>query len=133
MEDPDLPARGLIAELQRIAKRRKRGVIALRSGRQKAAYLVTTLLLAVSGFVALSSDLTANDSPDIPGIVTGAAIGVALFPVVFPRFGAIMYSRSRAELPTWLSRNKDGLGANVIVSAIFLILGVLIGYLLPDS
>lgn len=44
-----------------------------------------------------------------------------------PRCMAIIYTRTHAEAPTWIQRNRDALITNVIVSAIFLLVGILVG------
>jgi hypothetical protein len=48
-----------------------------------------------------------------------------------PRRLAVISSRTRADSPPWLERDRDALVTNAIVSAAFLLIGILIGYLLP--
>ena len=47
--------------------------------------------------------------------------------------GAILLARTEKDAPPWLRRNMDALVTNAIVSAVFLVLGILIGYVLPKA
>jgi hypothetical protein len=61
-----------------------------------------------------------------------AAILFATTPIwtrywVRPLRESVLYTRTQAEAPTWLQRNRDGLLTNAIVSAVFLVIGIIIG------
>jgi uncharacterized membrane protein YfcA len=42
--------------------------------------------------------------------------------------GAIIIARTRRDAPTWWERNREGLAQNAIVSAVFGVIGFLVGH-----
>ncbi|WP_155246107.1 hypothetical protein [Salinispora arenicola] len=131
--DPDLQARGLMVEIKRIAARRRRGLVIL-SGRARNRFFLTLMAIG-GGYSAVATIVSGGKiftESEWLHIVIAVCASVVIGTVIYPReSGAIMYSKTRAELPTWLSRNRDNLTTNAVVSAIFLVLGIVIGLLFP--
>jgi hypothetical protein len=138
VRDPDLKARGLVTEIEKIAKRTKRGFLPLRTRKQRLAYLYAYIAFwTLPGFWIIPQAVRGG-LPAVPkDWITQAALGVlgsaAIAYFTMPRIGAVMYTRTRAQMPTWWTRNRDGITTNVIVSAAFLVIGIVIGYLLPGK
>lgn len=135
VQNPDLATRGMVAEVERVARSCKRLRWVVEGG-------LTRSLLPLAFFAALFGSSFYIDSdntsflPATPGtwisMIVGVTIGLALATLVgpFPP-GAVLYPRTRAEAPTWLYRNRDALATNAIVSAVFLVVGITVGYMLP--
>lgn len=49
----------------------------------------------------------------------------------FSKSSAVVFARTKSEAPPWLQRNRDALVTNALVSAFFLIVGIIVGYALP--
>ena len=124
--DPDLHDRGLATELQRMMKERRRFFA---GGRlfwlsfALAAILFTTWALERSSTHPLPQPYAWFLI--VPSAVLFAFSIAARVLELDTKRGAIMYTRTRAEAPTWFQRNKDGLATNLIVSIVFYILGLL--------
>lgn len=136
----DPATRGVAAEIQRIASTKLRPAY-----RHRYAIRGTFLLMACGGvigaFTNSESDKSANGEPSVHLTAAGwislafFAVGVLGFFLVVSNpsspSGALINIQTKAEAPPWLRRNRDALVTNVIVSAIFLVLGIAVGYLLP--
>jgi hypothetical protein len=100
-------------------------------GEPPAGAAVLRSLAMLFGVAALADD---NDQ-DRPLCQLLLGILVLIVPVGLqfthrwhqPACLAILYTRTRAEAPTWIQRLRDALITNAIVSAVFLVLGILIG------
>jgi hypothetical protein len=125
--EPDLATRGMLSEVERISMRHERV-----PARQ--------MLLGLLPLAALLGVVLGLDAFEIfPQGWFGALLGVLTAVVVMlglpyltrrwfrPRCMAILYTRTSTEAPTWLQRNRDALITNAIVSAVFLVIGILIG------
>jgi hypothetical protein len=128
--------KGMIAEIEAVAAFCRRGFLKRDPTAKVLAFSLTLGALGVATMV-------------VNRIVTGNWhafgggpwwISLAFVPITMlatwavvrePRPGAVMYSRTREEAPLWLTRNRDALTTNAVVSFVFLVLGIGIGYLLP--
>jgi hypothetical protein len=123
--EPDLATQGMLGEVERIASKHARVTV---------RPLILPLLPVLAVF-ALAEFLQRKGSPDlIQWIIVGvfAAIFIATTPMwtrhwVRPLRESVLYTGTQAEAPTWLQRNRDGLLTNAIVSAVFLVIGIIIG------
>ncbi|MCA2213825.1 hypothetical protein [Jidongwangia harbinensis] len=134
IESPTRDTRAVLGEIERVVEKRKTGVIRFRTFR---SYVLTTvsILSALLAFFIVSSDEGSYTQSRVVGLIIAAVAGIALAPLhkfLLRPPGMVMHARSRTEHPPWLERNKDALVTNSIVSAGFLVLGVVLGQLLPD-
>lgn len=125
----DLATRGVAAEIERIAKTKRRLAYRFRVLIVAALVLVAALGLTVGAFAPHTALRSALIFCSVLMIVP--IILVTSAPLYRAPSGAILRTRTRAEAPPWLQRNRDALVTNAIVNAIFLAVGILIGYLLP--
>jgi len=129
-DDPDLPTRGMLEEVHRIATRHSRA----RYRRMTEGIVLAVAWLGLLTWAGILGDDQGAALPvpfSIYAALTifGTIIGLSV--IEPPRRLAIISAKTRHEAPLWLSRNKDALITNAIVSAVFLVIGVLIGYILP--
>lgn len=123
--EPDLATRGMLSEVEKIAGR----------GFERRIYAALTLafLALISALIVVAWLFGEKLPKEMPRMMGIPLIGVMLVfaflvLVVQQRFRRpILYTRTRAEAPTWLHRNRDSLITNAIVSAVFLVIGILIG------
>jgi hypothetical protein len=127
IHEPDFAARGLAAEIERIAATRQR--FWARHGAWIAASVAVVLF--AGGIVGLSTDMDALRWLLLPAMLLALLAGITFDTYGDGKSGAILYTKTKREAPRWLERNRDGLVTNVIVSAAFLAIGILIGYVLP--
>ncbi|MEV8504459.1 hypothetical protein AB0368_06455 [Actinoplanes sp. NPDC051475] len=99
LDEPNLTALGMANEIERIAKVRRR-----HAGDWLAEFRKALSLTPFSPLVRESLQVSGGNE------------------------SVVLYARSQKDAPTWLARNKDGLTTNVIVSAVFGVLGFLAGY-----
>lgn len=136
---PNITLRGVAAEIVRVAETKRRG------GRKSlfvsaAAFASCLTVAGLLGYVTHANNDNHWQSGEVLSVVV-SLLGVVLFyPAILgvlwsrrSRSSAIMYSRLRREAPPWISRNKDALVTNAIVSVIFLVVGILIGTIWPLS
>jgi hypothetical protein len=127
-DDPDLLTRGMLGEIQRLADRRSR---------QRLRHKVFWWSFALSGFAAFVWSCSlgggrATSSLVVYLAVLGGGLGIWIHFLDSPRQRAIIKTRTRAEAPPWLIRNRDALVTNAVVSAVFLVIGIVIGLMLPN-
>lgn len=125
-DDPDLTTRGMLEEVHRIATRHNRP-------KYRERFFFAVEFCGFAGFFAA-----------IPGIPSAVAVVLLTISIIVvglgvwgllsmpPRHRAVIYTRTRTEAPLWLVRNRDALVTNAIVSAVFLVVGILIGIWLPS-
>jgi uncharacterized membrane protein len=125
-DDPTLATQGMIIAVKGLCKRRRRWVCVDR------LFWLVALIGAV--LTTLCVVLIPNDNnPDTApwqslasiGLTIVGFVGAVLFRSGIPM--VVLSTRTRDHAPTWLSRNKDGLTTNLIVSFIFLVVGFVVG------
>ncbi|MEV6306619.1 hypothetical protein AB0M02_44985 [Actinoplanes sp. NPDC051861] len=125
-DDPDLPTRGMLEEVHRIAtrhqrvKHRERGLVwGLGASAAVVVLSVATLPLwgdfRIAGLVALM--ILAKAIMVASGLIFGGK----------PRRLAVVHVQTRTDDPLWINRNRDALVTNAIVSAVFLLVGIVLG------
>jgi hypothetical protein len=122
--EPDLTTMGMLGEVERIATRHSRSRL---FSLLRLPLMVTTTIFASVTFVVYGLVLG-----PLPNWLLIVLAGLVAGPLASSAGGgslaqAILYTRTKAEAPTWLSRNRDALITNVIVSAAFLVIGIVIG------
>ncbi|WP_422754938.1 hypothetical protein [Micromonospora sp. WMMD708] len=136
--DPDLRTRGMATEIERILRMRKRRI------RHLLPYVVFVGLGILSGCAAIlggihptiffdeEKSVSALGSSVFGGLLgVGFSLMVGLGMSSMPKNSAIVHTQTHEQAPPWGKRNKDALVTNAIVSLVFLVIGVLVGYLLP--
>jgi hypothetical protein len=128
---PDLTIRGMATEIERLTRARRRSIYPYR------------LIFVALGFASFGFGLSllagsALGDPSVPLSVLLGLFGGILSVLLFGGFpqlrggsSAIIIAKAKEDAPPWLQRNKDALVTNAIVSAVFLVVGVAIGYLIP--
>ncbi len=131
-DDPDLPTRGMLEEVHRVAtahRRVKRRELGLTWG------LGAGLAILILGIA--TAPLWGKLRPTGPLAVMYFAFFVMLTTALLfgrrPRRLAVVHVQTRAEDPLWISRNRDALVTNAIVSAVFLAVGFVLGKLTGSS
>jgi hypothetical protein len=126
-EDPDLATYGMVGAIVAICKKNRRPS----RGALLIAGTAAGFVLILLG-VLLAPHSTGRGSLS-PLVWAGVGLLCALFLMSLWGFeqgwfdrNALVHTRTRAEAPPWLSRNKDALVTNVVVSAIFFGLGFII-------
>jgi hypothetical protein len=99
--DPDLKARGMLAEVVRLSKRHKRFGAQFR-------YRVLTMAAAAWPWRTVSRTLLIEGAGKVQR--------------------TILYTRTRAEAPTFWMRKREDIWIEISVSVISLIIGALMGY-----
>jgi len=132
IEEPDHVARGMASEIADVLERRR--VLGSIRFRRIGAYAAFTVVMTVLWVVAAVPVLFVRSG--LPDRLHPVVLIVVLAVVLIFEFsarppGAVMYTHTRAEQPPWFERNRDTLITNAIVSAVFLILGLIIGHMLP--
>lgn len=99
-------------------------------GMVSIALLITFSFLPVSKAPHLH-----GQAPTPPAFIflTMAAVTALLWMgmlVGFARARTLLYTGTRAEAPTWWQEHRSDVGINVVVSVVFLFLGILVGHLL---
>jgi hypothetical protein len=127
-DEPDLATRGMLEEVYKIAKSQDR------PGFRKKAFIAGASFWFL-GFMALLLKYGHGQSYALSFFAFAGILGLPIWFQIqsSPRRKAILGSRTRTEAPLWLTRNRDALVTNAIISAAFLIIGILIGLLLPRS
>ena len=128
----------MATEVERILQSRQRR---LRKWMPYCTFLGSVVLTAAAAAWGrahpwLFSDETTTPSPLGSSILAGLmAAGFSAMPLIgmasWPKSSAIVHTRTHEQAPPWAKRNKDALVTNAIVSSVFLILGIVIGYVLP--
>lgn len=127
VSNPDFSTKGLLAELTRKIEdhRRKRPLL-------QAARLITAFVLILSAVLgAKSGAFNAPPSVDLPGwawpwvMICSLLLLLALS---VPKNKSRIFTRTRAEAPTFFSRKKDDLLIEAGVAVVSLILGGFLGY-----
>ncbi|MEH1029995.1 hypothetical protein V6W11_19815 [Micromonospora profundi] len=132
--DPSLQERGMAAEIDQIAKRRRKlGVSKFATGARFSATGMVVLLGAVFAAViaAVAGGMEFAKSGGLPPNLALLLIPLTLTAGCLGYLNSrnILYTKTRLEAPPWTKRNADALTTNAIVSAIFLFLGIWIGKL----
>lgn len=78
-----------------------------------------------------STDLMTSLAVAIAALTLTTATASVLSPGRSASSSAIVYTRTHQEAPPWTVRNKDALATNAVVSLVFLVLGIIVGYILP--
>nr|WTA70793.1 hypothetical protein OHB51_17235 [Micromonospora sp. NBC_00855] len=135
LTDPDLRARGMATEVERILRTRQRFF------RQHRTAFMVALAVAVITLGAIlvwlnpnaisSTDLMTSLAVAIAALTLTTATASVLSPGRSASSSAIVYTRTHQEAPPWTVRNKDALATNAVVSLVFLVLGIIVGYILP--
>lgn len=139
--DSDLLTRGMLDEVQRIARRRPRRLVETWN---KPALRISSglILLAVAIPLAIGFEragVFTGSGDRLPGWLAWSVVAAT---AAAAAAGAASGRSQRADLakistrlyvekPPWLVRNRDALVTNAIVSFVFLIIGIVVGYLLP--
>lgn len=126
-DDPDLPTRGMMEEVHRLATRH---------GREKSWERLRAAINVILLIFAIAMVFVGYTVPgQWPWITSAAAVTLFTFSslIVRPRKKALVSLKTKSEDPVWLTRNKDALVTNAIVSFVFLIIGIVVGYLLPKQ
>ncbi|MEV8504458.1 hypothetical protein AB0368_06450 [Actinoplanes sp. NPDC051475] len=133
MHDPNLTLRGMATEIQRITSKRRRWLNQPRAYWQLPT-LALGLLAAMVAVAGLQEVTGPHSTPSAREIMValisaGVAVGAFLLALLPGRGRSSAYVMTRPRKASYLLRNADNLTSNVIVSAIFLILGIVIGLL----
>lgn len=136
VKSPDLSTRGMSTELERLARGRR---IHVRSYAQRIAFGALAAIVSVLMVIAAVNPATiglTNAGPfeSMAAVLVGGFLVFMFMGLMLSGLspsGAVIFTRTQAEAPPWGRRNKDALVTNAIVSFVFLIIGLLIGYFLP--
>lgn len=137
IEEPDRVTRGMAAELEGLVNRRRTFFVRMRSSVAYLVLLGISVILSLGGVVFLTIlDFPAHAPLPIDwrlAVTLGLQLPMILILALVRPPGMIMYTRTRAEQPPWWQRNRDSLITNTAVSFLFLVIGIILGYLLPKS
>lgn len=123
-EEPDLTTHGMVGAIVAICKKNRR--LSHRPFLFAGVFGGLLMLLLGAAFLDESPPRALTAVPFVGLGLMLASFGLSFRP---PQRMALLSTRTHDEAPTWLSRNKDGLVTNVVVSAIFFALGVVVGKL----
>ncbi|GAA1799957.1 hypothetical protein HC028_16690 [Planosporangium flavigriseum] len=134
MKNPDLTARGAAAEVARVARRcQRRGAFFI----QRRWLLGAVAILVLGATYAVIEALGA-----VSKSLQWSAVAVVAVLLIFNQAThgkpawlrrAVIYTRTRSEAPPFWERKRDDIWIAVVSGFVFLVLGVVVGYVLPKS
>jgi hypothetical protein len=132
--NPDLRSRGLATELQRYMQKRRKWPLPFAPNARNVGWLLVWCI-SVLGSLTLLDVPTTHVADRIraisPWLLVAWDVALLAVIVLLAIYWRTMnlYTKTHSEAPRWIYRNRDALVTNAVVSAIFLVLGILIGRL----